>query len=435
MLKKHPKGLAFIFFTEMWERVGFYTLMALLVLYMDKVLGWSDSRKGDFYGIFLALCYFMPLVGGWLGDRVFGQIKTVRAGAFLMCFGYVGLAVSSANHVTTFYVGLLLIAVGTGIFKVNMAVLVGNLYSDKVHLKDAAFNIFYMGVNLGAMIAPLVATVNSAVFHSYNLSFWVAAVGMVFAVIIFDVGRPHIRIADVKKGVEASAAASAPPSAAVPAAPPLAMDRREQTQRTVTLVILFLIVIFFWVAFYQNSFGLTLFAERSTIVLGWLRPETYQFFEPFFILVLTPLLLSLFTRLSLRGREPSTPNKIFLGMLIMGLAMVMMVGASLAGGNKDQNIMSPAWLIGTYFVVTLAEIMISPMGQSFVSKVAPPKIQGLMMGGWFAATAAGSYGSGRLGKSYSRFAHHQFFLILAGLLVLAAILVLAFMKKLKRFSA
>ena len=435
MLKKHPKGLAFIFFTEMWERVGFYTLMALLVLYMDKVLGWSDSRKGDFYGIFLALCYFMPLVGGWLGDRVFGQIKTVRAGAFLMCFGYVGLAVSSANHVTTFYVGLLLIAVGTGIFKVNMAVLVGNLYSDKVHLKDAAFNIFYMGVNLGAMIAPLVATVNSAVFHSYNLSFWVAAVGMVFAVIIFDVGRPHIRIADVKKGVEASAAGSAPPSAAVPAAPPLAMDRRERTQRTVTLVILFLIVIFFWVAFYQNSFGLTLFAERSTIVLGWLRPETYQFFEPFFILVLTPLLLSLFTRLSLRGREPSTPNKIFLGMLIMGLAMVMMVGASLAGGNKDQNIMSPAWLIGTYFVVTLAEILISPMGQSFVSKVAPPKIQGLMMGGWFAATAAGSYGSGRLGKSYSRFAHHQFFLILAGLLVLAAILVLAFMKKLKRFSA
>jgi POT family proton-dependent oligopeptide transporter len=436
MLKKHPKGLAFIFFTEMWERVGFYTLMALLVLYMDKVLGWSDSRKGDFYGIFLALCYFMPLVGGWLGDRILGQIKTVRAGAFLMGLGYVGLAVSSVNNVTTFYVGLLLIAVGTGIFKVNMAVLVGNLYADKVHLKDAGFNIFYMGVNLGAMLAPLVATVNSAVFHSYNLSFGVAAVGMVFAVIIFDIGRPHIRIADVKKRAEASAAGSAGPTvAASVAAPPPTMDKKEQTQRIATLVILFLIVIFFWVAFYQNSFGLTLFAERSTIVLSWLRPETYQFFEPFFILVLTPLLLSLFARLSLRGREPSTPNKIFLGMLIMGLAMVVMVSASLAGGNRDQNILSPAWLVGTYFVVTLAEILISPMGQSFVSKVAPPKIQGLMMGGWFAATAAGSYGSGLLGKSYSRFAHHQFFLILTGLLAVAAILVLVFMKKLKRFSA
>jgi POT family proton-dependent oligopeptide transporter len=434
MLKKHPKGLAFIFFTEMWERVGFYTLMALLVLYMDKVLGWNDSRKGDFYGIFLALCYFTPLLGGWLGDRIFGQIRTVRAGAFLMALGYVGLAVSSAAHVTTFYAGLFLVGVGTGIFKVNMAVLVGNLYTDKVHLKDAAFNIYYMGVNLGAMIAPLVATVNSVVFHSYNLSFWVAAVGMVFAVIIFDVGRPHIRVADVKKRQAAAGGASTPSMTAGAAALP-AMDKREQSQRIMTLVILFLIVIFFWVAFYQNSFGLTLFAERSTVVLKLLRPETYQFFEPFFILVLTPFLLSLFALLRLRGREPSTPNKIFLGMLIMSLAMIIMVSASLAGGNKDQNIMSPAWLIGTYFIVTLAEILISPMGQSFVSKVAPPKIQGLMMGGWFAATAAGSYGSGLLGKSYSRFAHHQFFLILTGLLALAAVLVLVSMRKLKRFSS
>jgi POT family proton-dependent oligopeptide transporter len=434
MLKKHPIGLAFIFFTEMWERVGFYTLMALLVLYMDKVLGWNDSRKGDFYGLFLALCYFMPLVGGWLGDRVFGQTRTVRAGAVLMAFGYIGLAVSSAHQITTFYVGLLLVAVGTGIFKVNMAVLVGNLYTDKAHLKDAAFNIYYMGVNLGAMIAPLVATVNSAVFHSYNLSFWVAAVGMVFALIIFGAGQPHIRIADVKKRTTASEAGPATISGAEAAALPV-MDKKEQSQRIATLVIMFLIVIFFWVAFYQNSFGLTLFAERSTIVLNWLRPETYQFFEPFFILALTPLLLSLFARLSRRGREPSTPNKILLGMLIMGVAMVVMVCASLAGGNRDLNIMSPAWLIGTYFIVTMAEILISPMGQSFVSKVAPPKIQGLMMGGWFAATAAGSYGSGLLGKSYSRFAHHQFFLILTGLLGVAAVLVLVSLKKLKRFSS
>jgi POT family proton-dependent oligopeptide transporter len=377
----------------------------------------------------------MPLVGGWLGDRILGQIKTVRSGAFLMALGYVGLAVSSAGHVTTFYVGLFLIAVGTGIFKVNMAVLVGNLYADKVHLKDAGFNIFYMGVNLGAMIAPLVATLNNAVFHSYNLSFWVSAVGMVFAVIIFDAGRPHIRAADVKKRTEAPVAGAETLSVAAAVSVHPVMDKKERVQRIVTLVILFLIVIFFWVAFYQNFFGLTLFAERSTITLTWLRPETYQFFEPFFILVLTPFLLSLFSRLSLRGREPSTPSKIFLGMVVMSLAMVIMVLASLAGGNKDLNIMSPAWLIGTYFVVTLAEILISPMGQSFVSKVAPPKIQGLMMGGWFAATAAGSYGSGLLGKSYSRFAHHEFFLILTGLLIVAAVLVLAFMKKLKRLSA
>ncbi len=422
MLKKHPRGLAVIFFTEMWERVGFYTLMALLVLYMDRSLGWSDSRKGDFYGIFLALCYFTPLVGGWLGDRVLGQIRSVRSGAVLMAFGYAGLALSSASRLAPFYIGLLLIAVGTGIFKVNMSVLVGNLYADKIHLKDAGFNIFYMGVNLGAMIAPLVATINNAVFHSYNLSFWVAAAGMLVALLIFR--GDHLRIADVRSAARRSVHENA-----------AAMDRREQAQRILTLVILFLIVIFFWVAFYQNAFALTLFAARSTVVLKWLRPETYQSFEPFFILVLTPLLLSLFAALGRKGREPSTPVKIFLGMLVMSLAMVVMVLGSLAGGNREQNILSPAWLIGTYFIVTLAEILISPMGQSFVSKVAPPKIQGLMMGGWFAATAAGSYGSGLLGKSYSRFPHHQFFLFLTALLILAAFLVLVFMKKLKRFSS
>jgi len=453
MLKKHPKGLAFIFFTEMWERVGFYTLMAILVLYMDKVLGWSDSRKGDFYGLFLALCYFVPLLGGWLGDKILGQIKTVRAGAVLMGLGYVGLAVSSAGQVTTFYIGLFLVAVGTGIFKVNQAVLVGNLYADKIQQKDAAFNIFYMGVNLGAMIAPLIATVNSAVFHSYNLSFWVAAAGMVFALIIFQAGRPYLQAADVKARDAASPLptlpASATPNPKAPGAPSPAtfqpsvptppaapaMDPKEQRQRIATLVILFLTVIFFWVAFYQNSFALTLFAERSTVVLSWLRPETYQFFEPFFILALTPLLLTLLAARNRRGREPSTPVKIFLGMLVMCLAMFIMVGASLAGGNKDVNVMSPAWLISTYLVVTVAEILISPMGQSFVSKVAPGKIQGLMMGGWFAATAVGSYGSGLLGKFYSRVPHTVFFLILVGLLVVSATLVLGFMRKLKRFSS
>jgi proton-dependent oligopeptide transporter, POT family len=434
MLKKHPRALAFIFFTEMWERVGFYTLMAILVLYMDKVLGWSDARKGDFYGIFLALCYFVPLFGGWLGDKVVGQIRTVRAGAFLMALGYVGLAVSGPDRLVPFYLGLLLIGLGTGIFKVNMAVLVGNLYAGRPELKDAGYNIFYMGVNLGAMVAPLVATVNNAVFHSYTLSFWVAAVGMVFALIIWRAGEPHLRPMDAKLGAGGAATPKPAAGAEASAAAQSAIDKREEGQRIATLVILFLIVIFFWVAFYQNFFGLTLFAERSTVVLKWLRPETYQFFEPFYILALTPVLLALFSRLHRSGKEPSTPVKILLGMLIMSLAMIVMVFASLAGGNRDQNIMSPAWLIGTYFIITLAEILISPMGQSFVSKVAPPRIAGLMMGGWFAATAAGSYGSGLLGKSYSALTHHQFFLLLTGLMLLAAVLVALFLKKLNRFT-
>ncbi|HUM34130.1 MAG TPA: peptide MFS transporter, partial [Candidatus Saccharicenans sp.] len=400
MLKKHPRALIYIFFTEMWERVGFYTLMAILVLYMDKVLGWPDTKKGDWYGAFLALCYFFPLVGGYLGDRLIGRIKTIRTGAILMAAGYIGLALSSVNQTTSFLLGLLLIAVGTGIFKVNMAVMVGNIYKNQPELKDAGFNIYYMGVNLGAMIAPIIATVNSAIFHSYHLSFWVSAGGMILALVIFQAGKSILAPADdlnttiaeeltAEKGKEENLTgndqenkSSHPDSTSQKDNyDPVFHSGKEQDfyDRILTLGILFAIVILFWVAFYQNGFALTLFAARSTVLKNWLRPETYQFFEPFFILILTPVLLSFFNSLRQRGKEPSTPRKIFYGMLFMMLAMLVMVLACQQGGNKDLNIMSPLWLIGTYFIVTLAEILISPMGQSYVSKVAPDKIRGLMM--------------------------------------------------------
>lgn len=438
MLKKHPRALSYIFFTEMWERIGFYTLMAILVLYMDRVLGWSDSRKGDWYGLFLALCYFFPLVGGWLGDRVFGRLKTVRAGTVLMSLGYVGLALSSPAQTASFKLGLLLIAVGTGIFKVNMSVLVGNIYRDRPQLKDAGFNIYYMGVNLGAMVAPLIATFNNAVFNSYHLSFWVSAVGLVLALVIFQAGKLHLSAADdlAFRKEELAAAREKRELSTSSAGERQATTNPEPdfSGRILALIILFAIVILFWVAFYQNGFALTLFAARSTVIKSWLRPETYQFFEPFFILALTPVLLLLFDRLRQKEKEPSTPRKIFLGMLFMTAAMFIMVLASLRGGNRDLNIMSPLWLISTYFVVTIAEILISPMGLSYVSKVAPSRVGGLMMGGWYLAIAFGSYGSGLLGKLYSRFPHHQFFLLLAGLLALAAVLVGISIKKLERYS-
>jgi POT family proton-dependent oligopeptide transporter len=424
MLKNHPKSLWIIFLTEIWERVGFYTLMAVLVLYMDKTLGWSDSRKGTTYGLFLALCYFIPLLGGWLGDRIFGRRSTVLTGSLLMAAGYLGLAVSSAANVAPFYAGLFLIGFGTGIFKVNMAVMVGNLYEGKPEHKDAGFNIFYMAVNIGAAAAPLIATFVGVTWNNYNVNFWICAAGLLVGAAIFRAGWKRLAPADLRSEGRAAVVSSA-------AAP---ISASETRQRIATLVTLFIIVILFWVAFYQDFFGLTLFAERSTRIHKLLRPETYQFFEPFYIVLLTPLMLALFSRLRRRDREPSTPVKIFLGMLFMGLAMLVMVFASLAGGDKDANTMSPAWLIGTYFIVTIAEILISPMGQSYVSKVAPPKIAGLMMGGWMAAIAFGSYGSGWLGRYYSDFAHHQFFLLLTGLLIFSAVLVLIFLKRLKRFA-
>ncbi len=427
MLKRHPRGLAVLFFTEMWERVGFYTLMAILVLFMDKEFAWTDSRKADVYGLFLLLCYFIPLLGGWLGDRVLGQLRTIRIGAMLMACGYAALALSSRERVWPFLAGLLLVAVGTGIFKVNMSVTMGKLYAGQPELKDTGFNIYYMGVNLGAMIAPLLATLNSVVFHSYTLSFWISAFGLLLALLILALGEKH-----VPPQAKSPQAAASPLSS--PAAGPGQADRQDERRRIVTLVGLFLIVIFFWVSFYQNGFALTLFAERSTRRLVWLRPETYQFFQPFFILALTPLMLALFARLRNRGREPSTPRKILLGMGIMILANLVMVQACLGGGNRDANLMSPAWLISTYLVVTLAEILISPMGQSFVTQVAPPRLQGLMMGGWFAATALGSYGSGLVGKWYGSMPHHLYFLLLSALIALAIFPLLAIYRHLLRYS-
>jgi len=431
MLRNHPRGLMVLFFTEMWERFGFYIMMAIFYLYMEKNLGWDDKQKGSYYGAFLGMVYFVPILGGFLGDRVLGQRNTIRIGAVLMMFGYVALAFSSLQRIGLFYAGLVLVAVGTGLFKANISVLVGNLYEEGSRLKDAAFNIFYMGVNLGATLAPLAATFISSRYKSYNLSFAAAAVGMVFSLVVFQVGRKYLVPAHAghtsvegvppsKRGLEARATATA--------------SRSEDWQRVASLFTLFIIAIFFWVAFYQNGSSLTLFAERSTVKLDWLKPETYQFFNPFFILVLTPLVVALFARMRERGMEPSSATKIFLGMAIMGLSVLIMVFAARAGGDRDENLMSPMWLISSYFAVTVSEILVSPMGLSFVSKVAPQRMRGLMMGCWFGSTAIGSYGSGLLGKYYGQFQHHDFFLLIAAMPFCSALLVLPFLKRLNKFS-
>ena len=424
MFKKHPKGILSIFLTEMWERFGFYIMSAVYVLYMDKVLEFDDSTKGNLYALFLGAAYLFPILGGWLGDKILGQVKTIRIGAWMMLVGYVLLALSGKDAMSLFYTGLFMVAAGTGIFKVNMSVTVGNLYKDRIELQDAGFNIYYMSVNIGATLGPVAANIIGIMTNNYNLSFAAAAVGMFFAIGSLEVGKKLLSEADRLHAI----------SSPTKDVTDNQMNRKEFWQRVVTLIILFLIASFFWVPFYQNSFALTLFADRSTTVIEWLRPESYVTFNAFFIILLTPPMLALFSRMRRSDKEPSTPVKIFMGLLIMELAMFVMVWAGLAGGDGDVNVMSPMWLISTYFFITIAEIMISPMGQSYVSKVAPPQIQGLMMGGWFGATALGAMSSGIFGKFYSDMAHHQYFLLLGGLSVFAAVLVLIFMKKLKRFA-
>lgn len=423
MFRQHPPGLKVLFLTEMWERFGFYILMAVFVLYMDGEFGWTDTVKADHYGLFLAAVYFLPILGGWLGDRVLGYRTTIRLGAALMVLGYAALAMSSIDRLPAFYAGLACVSTGTGIFKSNMSVTVGAMYDSRPDLKDAGFNIYYMGVNVGAAVAPLAATLVHILFGSYRISFAAAAVGMVIAIMTFERGRDRLPSLEGPRTLQTANAG-----------PAKGMSPAETRERVLTLGILFTIVVFFWIAFYQNGFALTLFAQRATVSSEILRPETYQFFNPFFILVLTPLLIGIFSRMRAGGHEPSSAVKIFCGMSISGLSMLVMVAAGLAGGDADANSMSPLWLVGAYLVVTVAEILVSPMGQSYVTKVAPPQMKGVMIGFWFGATAVGSYGSGLLGRFYGMFPHHQYYLLIAGLLLISALLILLSLKRLNRFA-
>lgn len=419
MFKNHPKGLMILFFTEMWERFAFYTMLAVFVLYMDEVLGWDDSQKGDIYGLYMGFVYFTPILGGWIADRLLGYRKTIMLGALVFGTGYAMLALSGPGTIWLFYFALAVIIMGNGLFKANISVLVGNLYDEGSPHKDDAYNIFYMGINVGAFIAPLAATVLKNTFGNYNSAFGAASIGMILSLIIFEIGKKHYIYAEGKRHEEKADENY------------VKLSKEQEKERIGALLLIFTIVIFFWMSFHQNGFALTLFAQRSTIQLKWLRPETYQMFNPLFILILTPVVISFWNMMRKKGKEPVTPAKIGLGMLISGVAMFVMVIASYLGGNLDNHSMSPSWLISSYLIITFGELLLSPMGLSFVSKVAPGRFRGLMMGGWFGATAIGNYLSGFIGKFYSDFPHHVFFLILTGLLLTSALMVRIFLNRLK----
>jgi len=563
MLKNHPKGLMTLFFTEMWERFGFYTMLAVFTLYMDETLGWSDAHKGQIYGLYLGFVYFTPIAGGWIADRFLGYRKTILIGAIVLGLGYLMLSFAGPNRIWLFYLALVVMVLGNGLFKANISVLVGNLYKPGSPIKDVGYNIFYMGINVGAFLAPLAATFLHDLFGTYTAAFAASSIGMLLSIIIFEVWKGKYSQADFTddhpQKVENTEKIS----------------KAKERERVWALLTIFAIVIFFWMSFHQNGFALTLFAQRSTVdqykirktdfkdwegfrkavladsiplkrefekaglsnqlsekelirlnnlladphlfylnntrvehfafenkpdaqirkkvsALGFLKfslpdndkinlksivkkldidfakthgkitdaktlrefrivnrallaerypqideghyllkAETYAMFNPLFILLLTPFVVGFFNWLRKREKEPSTPAKIGMGMFISGLAMTVMIIASLLGGDADANNMGPQWLISSYFIVTIGELFLSPMGLSFVSKVAPAKMRGLMMGGWFGATAIGNYLSGLLGGFYNTLPHHIFFGILVTLLFISALMVRLALNRLK----
>ena len=516
MFKGQPKGLFALALANTGERFGYYTMLAIFLLFLQAKFGFSAAAAGQFYAIFLAAVYFMPVLGGWLADKI-GFGKCVITGVCVMFAGYLCLAVptdafASRGFALSLMVGaLLLIAVGTGLFKGNLQVLVGNLYDDPAYSskRDSAFSLFYMAINIGAMFAPTAATALTnrhlasagliykadipALAHqylggtlsdpgileglkaampgadiagmdlgafstyyinqlstAYNLGFAVACISLIISIAIYLGCRSWFKHADVN-AKQAKAGEGAPVQELTP---------KQTRERITALIWVFAVVIFFWMAFHQNGSSLTYFARDYTqtsvagplkigfniwalaliavsvytlfgafqsetsrgkaissfaTILLWtgafflykgmapeisILPQQFQQFNPFFVVALTPVSMALFGALAAKGKEPSAPKKIGLGMFVAAIGYLIMLAASsgqpapssLVGvGGVSPDPVVPTYLISTYLVLTFAELLLSPMGISFVSKVAPPKYKGLMMGLWFAATAVGNY--------------------------------------------
>lgn len=464
MFKNHPKGLLAAALANMGERFGFYTMMAILSLFLMSKFGLDETKAGIIYSIFYFSIYVLAFVGGLIADKTRNFKGTILVGLVLMAFGYLFIAIptptpvphdSFAFYLTMTCLGLLVIAFGNGLFKGNLQALVGQMYDNPEYskMRDSGFSLFYMFINVGAIFAPLAAVgvrnwwVNShgfaynsdlpslcheflkgnisaeatarfqqlattVGFHGTDLSlfakeylnvfatgfhyaFAVAILAMLVSLVIYLTSKSKFPNPSAKVNSDGAKIAE--------------MDIKEVKIRLYALFAVFAVVIFFWFSFHQNGLTLTFFAKDYTdlhnvnINLGFISlrgAELFQSINPFFVVFLTPVLMAVFAWLRARGKEPSTPRKIAIGMGIAAAAYILMVFGSLGvpakadvtemGGLPDAQRVTPLLLITTYFILTVAELFISPLGISFVSKVAPPKYQGMMQGLWLCATAAGN---------------------------------------------
>jgi POT family proton-dependent oligopeptide transporter len=428
---RHPKGLYVLFATEMWERFSFYTMLAMFTLYLRDTTGqgfaWTSDQATTLYANYLMFVYASPFVGGWLADRKLGYRRSVMLGGLFFVAGHLLLSIRSIPVV---YAALTCLVVGNGLFKPNVSAMVGNLYPEGSRLKDRAYNIFYMGINVGAFLAPVIAELVHSRF-GFHPAFAVAAAGMVISVSILWRFQKHVAAADLPTtGPAAGAAASAATNA--PAQP---IDAIPTRTRIAALVVVYLIVIVFWMVFHQNGSTMTYWANENTAwkVTGIISNAI----NPAWVILLTFPLVTLWRALDRRGREPSTPVKMAIGMGLTALAFLVLfvaakVGeASVTDGNIYHYKVSPLWLIGAYAVLTCGELMLSPMGLSLVSKVAPRRYRGIMMGGWFVATAIGNKLT-QIGRLWDDMPHSSFWLMLSGAAVVMAIVLLLVLKPLKK---
>ncbi len=528
---KHPKGLAVLFATEMWERFSFYSMLALFTLYLrdpTEGFGWTAAEATALYSNYLMFVYASPLIGGFIADRITGYRKAVMIGGFFFMAGH---AILSIPAIWAVYLALTCLVIGNGFFKPNVSTMVGNLYPEGSHLKDRAYNIFYMGINVGAFLAPIVMEIVKAKF-GFHPAFAVAAFGMVLSVGTLWYFKSSVISADQKHGAGlADAEQAADTVATATDAPPHEtsdqkasnlMNTVSDNKRILALIVIFVIVIVFWMVFHQNGSTLTYWADDNT---NWNVSGTISnSINAFWILALTFPLVWFWGFLDKRGKEPSTPTKMAIGMTLTGLSfLVLWYGATLGEGSvktdadlaagsfrinervaknlasqgmsqasidklmsakdadgknlvdgvkfspktddatkavtsgSDQLIaavnkavpgegdknkaailqnaylfrVSPFWLVFAYFIVTLGELMLSPMGLSLVSKVAPISKRGMLMGGWFVATAIGNKLT-MIGIYWDIWLQSTFFLALASAALIMAVVLFLILKPLKK---
>jgi POT family proton-dependent oligopeptide transporter len=459
---KHPKGLYVLFATEMWERFSFYSMLALFTLYMqdpNEGFGWTAAQATTLYSWYLMFVYASPLVGGFLADWKLGYRRAVMIGGFFFMIGHLLL---SFRSMTAVYAALTCLVIGNGFFKPNVSTMVGNLYAEGSHLKDRAYNIFYMGINIGAFLAPIVMEIVKQNFGNHP-AFAVAAFGMVISVGILWKFKRHVedpgRHAKGPSADAAAVAVDAPPKGVshqdahqgsprttpttpggmfAPNAPQPARSALESVpewKRIFALIVIFLIVIVFWMVFHQNGSTLTYWANDNT---DWNVSGTISnAINPFWVVTLTFPLVFFWKYLDSKGKEPSTPTKMAIGMTLTGLSFFILYFAAKTGeasapaGSPYAFKVSAAWLITSYAVVTLGELMLSPMGLALVSKVAPIRMRGLMMGGWFVATAIGNKLT-MIGVYWDRWLHSTFFAVLGACALVMAVVLVFLLKPLKK---
>ena len=443
--KGHPKGLYLLFFTEMWERFSYYGMRAILILYLTKKLmegglGMDEKNAMLLYGYFAGFVYFTPLIGGWLADRYLGKRLAVTIGGITMMLGQFTLF--ALNSTMGLYIGLLLLIIGNGFFKPNISTLVGGLYKEGDSRRDAAFTIFYMGINLGAMIAPLVigvvtdnmfATTNEdgSIAYGYRYGFLVSGIGMLLGQVIFNLLGPKF-LGDLGTkpiGAVSDSSTSEKVQSINPETREV-LDEKQERERISVIFILLIFAVFFWAGFEQAGSSLSLYTDKfidRSIGSFEIPTSWFQSVNPLFIVTLAPL-FTLFWASPI-GRRLTTPVKMGVGMIILGAGFLFMIGAvaerSANGDVNDVNNKAALmWLIMTYLLHTIGELCISPVGLSVVTKLSPPKLASVLMAVWMLSSSFANFLGGFIAAYVETMGAGEVFTYIAGFVSVCGVLLI-----------